>query len=326
MGISRGFMAKACPETRQNRSTMDFKNFFSEKYGPFSASLPDIIAAKYSLKPVARLSCTSSVELKKYSAAFRDDGLFLMKKHIRLPKRSFLRHHDMIYFYLSRTKTLAMQACSIDPEYSSSRDTKKNQAKIKDFAAILGYPTCCVDAYLKIGQKKLTLSLNADKNPPFYLNNFLHGTSNHYLSFHLPCSYSCSKSLRYNQGIFHAIQKEFPEFAESLKNILTRPLLVRFWKSQKDTFFDNRGIVILDGILKDGVLRYHSAAAAIPLYARISVAAQNRFFDSFIPLLQGSDRIACDGSHFVFTSHGRRCFELSKRDGSGVWTLFYFPS
>lgn len=305
---------------------MVFNNFFAEKYGPFSASLPDIIAAKYSIKPVARLSCTSLAELKRYTAAFEDDGLFIAKKFVRLSKSFFRCENDIIYFYLSRSKALAKEACSIDPEYTTCRCSNKAKTKIKNFAALLGYPACCVDAYVEMGQKKLSLFLMKWEKKSFYLNNFLHGISNYYLSFHLPCSYNCSRSLIHNQNIYGAIKKEFPKFAELLRNNLARPILVRFWKISQETFFDNRGIIIVEGVLKNGILKYHSAVMVMPSYARISVGLQDRYFYRFENFFRRPSAISSKNGHFVFSSKRRKYFELAKKDAYGMWVFFCFSS
>lgn len=232
--------------------------FYLDKYGSFSASLTDIIAVKYGLKPLARLSCDFLDKFYRVKNIFDDDGLFSSHSRHKIlsGKNKYLTLNNplnglvdadnpadgTIYIYLSKSKSLVTEFAVEDPELSLSKPKHKD---VERFAQSLGYPQCCIDSYLGKNSREIFKNLPEQEETSFYLNNLLHSVSNYYFSFHLPCNYRCSKSIAYNKDIFYAIKEEIPLFAKKLITVLKLPLLVFFLSHS----FDDRIVIFFEGNL-----------------------------------------------------------------------------
>jgi hypothetical protein len=135
----------------------------------------------------------------------------------------------------------------------------KKSAIDRDWGILLGYPACCVDAYLRwrLGfcEKKDLVRFTAGNTPgdkpwDFRLNNIVNyfsrifGTDeelsrrisdlnlsngliisvSHVASWH-PCSYRCAESSKKAGAIFGFFEDYAPDYAARLKSLLARPFL-----------------------------------------------------------------------------------------------------
>lgn len=129
----------------------------------------------------------------------------------------------------------------------------------RDWGILLGYPDCCVDAYIRwkkeFGDRKDLVRLTAENSPAgrpwdFRLNNIVNYFSRifgrdeaksrqicelnrraglmisvaHVASWH-SCSYLCSRSVKKAAAIFGFLEEYTPAYAAGLKRLLARPFL-----------------------------------------------------------------------------------------------------
>ncbi len=205
------------------------------KYGPFTECIPDIIAVKHGLKPLAEIYSTSLNEYKKYIPIFKAEGLFVeyLPKQNSEPKNSNTeKKYNSIYnIYISKEREMIQN-------YKDNSIHLNKYLRGKQF----GFPLCCVRELSLIHER-----FKSDQNiiiSKFYSNNLFHGLSNFYISAHYPCDYNCRKTLHYNKNIFEAIIKDDFEFAVLLQKWLTYPLLT--WENDKN--LDEKICIIFDGL------------------------------------------------------------------------------
>lgn len=263
--------------------------FFRDGYfGYFVVSMPNIIAMKCGIKPVARVNIFS------YRSAVQ---LFL-----------FCRKNNLFYFIPKTKKRL--KYAFISAHKKTLRDLEKVPARFfyadslstperKKISWCLGYPKCCVRAHIKddISMEKYFSSI--PKKTSFVFNNFLNPVSNFYLSFHSPCSFSCKETARYNQLIFSAISNENPEFARLLKYYLSKPVLVFGSKTSFNDFWNSRFVIIFDGkISKKGEIIYKNVFKVVPFEDNFLMNDFLQKFKNFYMMLKKGTKIIFDEDFF----------------------------
>lgn len=221
----------------------------------------DFIAVKYVIKPLTRVYCSSMEEFNKIEALCFSNGIYA--KRSRNKEENGFQGEMIFPIYLSKDKKIAEKFLNKDPEYKYSR----NKPKTKYFAQMLGYPDCCVKAFIffeysnryKIAERnEIYLQRLMEKNKSFLTNNFLYGAGMS-LSHHHPCSYNCAKTIEYNGKILEAIRKEDRPFAAQVETFLKMPMLVWFNISSNndpDVFFHRREQIVFDGFLDKDILYY----------------------------------------------------------------------
>ena len=273
------------------------KSYYDEKLKEFSSSLPDIIAVINGIKETTRLSCKRIDDYKFLKKAIENKGLFLNRSNYKIlenfdskmnindPRNGLVPLNDKrkgtIYLYLSRERTISKKAKSIDPEMSAKND-KQTIQKIIEFGRMLSYPECCIKKFTSsISDEGISQDLKKtflqNREISLHLNNMLHGVSNYYLSFHYPCSFSCSKSLKYNKKILRSIKEHDLDFYYKIKYYLSSPILVWFdCKRRWPRFFDNRSLILFGG----GVVTNNDTVK----YKTFSIAETQYFSKRAIPI------------------------------------------
>jgi len=158
-----------------------------------------------------------------------------------------------------------------------------------EWGVLLGYPECCVKAYVKwrmeLSREHELINLTFDNSPrkgPYYfgLNNVFNlfsrisagetGKSGrlsdlnkeknifisalHIASWH-PCSYACPRSLKKAVKVYDFLRTYAPGYAGMLKALLARPVL----------FFGKFEFAVFNGQVKDGLLSYRGLEAPVSL-------------------------------------------------------------
>lgn len=235
-------------------------------------SLPDMMAVKKGIKPLTRICCSNPEEYHKIVEWCKANKLFVEhSKHKILnddiEKRTYASRcrnlvkltdpgRGKIHLYISLDPKLCKKVRDSDPEIT----VKPNEAHVREFGLNLGYPQCCVEEHVSQWRKKASECLDKfrpTQKIPFSMNNLLNCVSNHYLSFHYPCSFQCKKTREYNKKIFNTIKEELPEFATEIKKYLTMPILVWF-DNTKSIYpsWDSRRGIIFDGFVVSNELTY----------------------------------------------------------------------
>ena len=118
------------------------------------------------------------------------------------------------------------------------------------FGKVLGYPDCCIDFFRDFNNHNLYNHLyetykNTEGEPNF-LRNSLFMDFTYSLIHHIPCSYTCKKTIKSAEELLREIEKEEPEFAEKIKYNLRLPLLV----------FEEKNIYVFEGERKNNRIYY----------------------------------------------------------------------
>ena len=316
------------------------------KFSSFSASLSDILAVKYGIKPLARLSCTSLNDFYAFKKHCEYEEMYITHskykilfcdtvpecKKVIIPFSS--NREGVTYLYLSKSKKLSYRARDNDPEVFTlsnklhvfnNHSFSKNRELIRykrlfEFATLLGYPKCCIEAFLNKGAKELLTIYSKEKKASFYLNNFFHSISNYYISFHLPCSYKCKNSLDYNAKIYEILKQEVPSFSQALKSILRLPLLVCFLEKGRNCYFDYRVMVIFDGSINNNTMAYRQCFLTKTPYFDIK---DDRFIKELMNFRLGN-RVLMHEKKFNVYHNDTLLHSFKMSTMSRAWYLFNF--
>ncbi|KKS26096.1 MAG: hypothetical protein UU87_C0003G0016 [Parcubacteria group bacterium GW2011_GWA2_42_11] len=284
--------------------------------GNMVSSSTDLIAVKYGLKKATRIQCRDLAEAKKLSAEFTGHGLFTACSREKL-----FDHYNL---YISRQKKYANLARDIDPSYQiiiQKKSFNEIEKTIAKFGWLLSYPDCCVRKYQdntskKIGLDKATAFNRIPRRINFVFNNFLNGVANYYLSFHLPCSFTCKKTLAQNDKIFNAVKKESPEFARRIHRYLARPYLLFLDPSSPNIHvaWDKRWGLFFEGQTDGHRLNYSGCSifqTHYPDYAADKSANEN--IQLLSAKIKTGDRLFFDSSSFKIFRGRKLIYEFKNR-------------
>lgn len=200
---------------------------------PTHSLYPEFIAVAGGLKPVLR---TYAIRLDRYAALKRilaGHGLVSEHSDFRIsPEDDTLLAPggDSVYVYISRSAALAARAKKCEEGILARK--KPSYADSLEFSALMGYPRCCFDFFLKFvtGRPSEPSHLaecealrNTGSSPSFYLNNLIRG--DHYLVSHYPCSYRCGPSLKYAKALLGEMREVRPALAAKLARLLKDPVI-----------------------------------------------------------------------------------------------------
>jgi cyclic pyranopterin phosphate synthase len=190
--------------------------------------IPDFILVKSGFKPLMRLFIYPN-EYKKLEAFIKGQSLFIAHSDYKVPPEFWAAEEalpldskeGMIYAYVSKSEELLEKAKVYEGYDFNTHNHKK-------FGRLLGYPSCCIDFFLKNNKRPhpefVNRAIEKSNKFSFYLNNLLWGTPYHIIS-HFPCSYDCKESIEYAKKAFKIIRKEEPLFGSELECYLKLPVL-----------------------------------------------------------------------------------------------------
>ena len=308
-------------------------------YSSFRGSISDVIAVKKGIKPLAQLSCNSREEYGQMKKAAERMGLFLAadrhvigqskskKYYPNDPRNGLLPFKGdvdgTLYLYLSKDEKLAKWAVMNNPETDSSWP-KIPREKTRAFAEKLGYPGCCIDNFFQTADdrssvKRLFFTELMNRQKDYRLNYFHKGNSDNYLSFHIPCSFTCRKSVKYNGSILDAISEEMPGFAEKIKSTLRMPLLLWFKPDMPLACNRDKGIgYFFDGQLTGEMLKYSRAYRLKDIYYHM-----NNEHEHAAPLIEESDCLNADNKEIRFMKGGNLIATIKKENAlDGILVSF----
>ncbi len=241
---------------------------------PLQGALPDLFAVNARIKPAMRISVKDLDELDEVKGWCCRFGLEVKVGERKLlpgkPSRFEEREKNLIpldssnpgsiYVYISKTVEDAKKLRDMDPELA----VVPTPDSVKKFGLMLGYPDCCVESHVKrhsLKAKDKEKYFVPGQAYPFLANNLLNCVSNHYLSFHYPCSHDCKKSLVYASDILEAIRSLYPRYAEEIERMMRMPCLVWFDPEQGlYPAWDSREGVIFNGVVVGDVIEYQGVS------------------------------------------------------------------
>lgn len=279
------------------KEKLEIKSFWN---GDLVLSSADLIAVKAGLKKSTRVECFNMDDFKIKNKDFKKHNL------IAVPSDEIL--FEKFNVYISKLKRYALEAKKCDPSYKIVKENKSfNEVVglVRKFSQLISYPKCCIDQYVESTFRSQNLSSNKTflKIPnriPFVFNNMLNGVSNIFISFHVPCSFSCKNTLVYNQEIFNAIKKLSPSFAQEIEKLLKRPYLI-FLQPQLSAYasWDMRKGFMFKGKVKKNELVYSEALYFKTNYPDYKKNKNPDDISDINRLIQKGDRIKFDSSGFI---------------------------
>lgn len=277
--------------------------------GDMVLSLADLIAVKNGLKNVFRGQISQEQDRLEYKEACEKWGLRMVVSEEKL-----LGSYNI---YISSSKAAAAEARDIDPSFKIIKEKKDFTEVLKEFrrfSELLSYPPCCVEHYLESVMSSVTLERAEmfNKLPAkisFLMNGFLNGVSNHYLSFHLPCSFSCRATLNYHKKILASVKKDSPDFYRELVGYLKNPLLIFLDSSLSNLYvsWDQRQGFMLDGQAAKGQIVYKRALYLKTNYPDFQEASRGGVS------IKAVKKALAEGERIVFSPGGFKVFKKKRR-------------
>ncbi|MDD2753133.1 MAG: DUF483 domain-containing protein [Candidatus Portnoybacteria bacterium] len=292
--------------------------------GDMLLSSVDLIAVKNGLKKVFRGEISKEEDLALYREVCKKWGL-----KMAVSDKKLLGRHN-IYFSLDAKS--AKKAKRVDPSFKiiiEKKDFGQALKEVKEFSRLLGYPACCVDRYIE----NVTHSVTAAQSPifkeippkiDFLMNSFLNGISNHYLSFHLPCSFSCKSTLAYHKKIMACVKKDSPEFYRELVGLLKRPLLIFLDPVGENIYnsWDRRQGFLFDGKAGRGGLFYERARYLRASYPEFGEKERDgAALLSVKKGIAGGNKIVFGREHFSVFKGAKKIFEWRNNEQLAAYFL-----
>lgn len=225
---------------------MDLSHFQS-RYGDFTGQLPDIIAVKSGLKPVARFRASGREgfqDFPEFKRICEEEGLAASRTE---EDGNYQTNVEVGYYiYISRSGDLVEKAKKTDPSIGTG-DPRK-------FGSVLGYPECCVERLRPENVESVFLS-EPVQTFDYRLNFFINFT-NYYLVSHVPCSGACRRSLEYSKSLFEKVKEFDSDYAARMRENLKLPVLVYFPDDTPANSLDRRETVVFDGEFEGDSLHY----------------------------------------------------------------------
>lgn len=271
---------------------------------PFPIDIQSYLLLKSGGKPCIRFAVPYD-DINRIEMNSKKHGLcVLVKKFSTLYGKKCENPLYLAYFSLSRD--MARKAY----------EAEKNKDR-KMFGELLGYPECCVDAFIKNLANRDDCILNAYNNtstyPRFYCNNLFVYESRmghqQYLVFkkikktvlslkklflirHVPCSFDCKESIAMGRETLGLLKDHNPGSADEIVHALKRQVL----------YFDIFQFGVFDGILKGNELSYKKIIRDISLLD-----------DSVLEKLRQGDRIRTEEERTLIMKGSETILEIHKK-------------
>lgn len=175
------------------------------------------------------------------------------------------------------------------------------------FGLLLGFPECCVDFFRRFNNWGIySHPYETYKNTPepssgprgsYLCNNFLMDKT-FFLIHNLPCSYRCSRTMRFAARLEAELGKREPGFIREVKRLLNMPLLV----------FGEKNFVIFDGKASDKRIEYSN-------YEYFSNHAREEEKISFAEDIGKGDSVELGPDKLIIRKSGRELKNIRAEQG-----------
>lgn len=280
-------------------------------------------AVRSGKKPMARLLPRLS-EWESTRAHFASHGLTVIRSDLALHERSLdgvtqlsaMAEEQRVLAYAGADVDTLQEARELDERLTGENLDQAEWAGLTGrLGVLLGYPRCCVDAFVREGASSDNAALvasaaRASKRFDALLDNTVMGAF-HVLSW-APCRYDCEASARWARDVMREIGRQHPGETSRAMRALACPRL----------YFDDRRQAIFDGEVDDGgLLTYRGVHTPIALDGRREEAALEWIFyaDVVSRLLAGdSARVSVDGVQVYRGGLQVDCLDM----GGATWLPF----
>ncbi len=265
-----------------------------------SADRRELLAVRTGLKPACR-SLLRRDRAEDLAEEARREGL-----HVRMTDAAAfaasccgegVAEQATTLVHVGLTEASAATAAATEQSMIAACDRRErvSDAQIRGLGIALGYPACCIEAFLPIRDRS-TADIRFDalaRTPagqvPALLNNVDEGRA---LVSHMPCRYDCSASLRYARALLTELARIEVEAAESLERELA-------------------GLVIM--FRREGALRLAPSGALVAStfrYDRIAVAGTGSRSREWRDVLSRGDALEIHPTHARVLRNGLEMHRL----------------
>lgn len=197
---------------------------------PFGSGQGDEIAFRAGLRPMLR-ELLPMARIESAIARYERVGLACEVASFVYGRTSdgWLRDHEPVSSPDARTALFVGRDRAALREAAVAEVTRTDEANVA-LGRLLGYPRCCVTAFVETSRQRRTPDLHAaalarTKGRPRARLNVLDLAVFHFLPWS-PCSFECEHSLRYADALARVLAKVHPTFVASIDRALARPRLV----------------------------------------------------------------------------------------------------
>lgn len=268
--------------------------------------IQELLAVKHGLKPVLR-TVTQKCNAKNIKKVCRKNGLLYMIKPFT---QLYGVHLDQAIniIYISKSRDLLKKA------YLSEKSEDR-----KSLGELLGYPRCCVEFFShQLKHSKLPFPvktyIKTRGKPSFLVNNilklesrlsskaleeyqknpdFANRISHLFLISHVPCSYTCKKSIKMGREILDLLKREEPELAEEIVFRLKRPVL----------YFDDLNWLIFNGKVNSDTISYTSMLPPLSLMP-----------ESIVKKFREGDKVKVGEEYIEIFKNNKGIHRIEKKD------------
>lgn len=242
---------------------------------------------------------------KMYGLKVREDVIFLNMPKAELPETVIGKANltttsafgvalesgrdGSVHLFISKDEKMLTKSMWY-PVIIKDRVIFSPRADVFAFGQVLGYPECCIRFFKTFNNWSkysylYEAYINTGSAPSFLCNPFLKDTSFTYI-YHMPCSYSCKKTIETTSGLRKAIKKNEPGFVELIDRFLKMPFLV----------FYERKFYCFEGTLKGNEIRY----------TQVYFPSPDRSLNVFGEHLRRADSLRLEGGKVILKKKNKK--------------------
>lgn len=285
--------------------------------------LGEELALRLGRKPVLRL-LTDPAGVERHAASLRRDGFVTLATAERRRESTvdgLLRAADAgeegrVLFYAGRRRDDVEEAAALDAAILAPGGGPDRSAATRRLGALLGYPTCCVEAFAAswpVPDNAAPIAAAAARSARFdpLLDNVTLSVC--HLTGWFPCRYDCAASVEEAAAVEAALAAQDPAGAARLRRFLAMPRL----------YADDRRLLVLDGdLVAPGRVRLRAVHTPYAFDRDATEAAYEWVFfaDVAAPLLAGGT-LSVEPDALVLEAPGRAPLRRPRPAGS-IWLPF----
>jgi len=181
------------------------------EFGKYSRYASELICLKHDIRKIVQIDLSPREKSLNLRRIITKTGLGIISRNLKFDKR-IIRH-----FIFNPQKIGKM------------KKNLENELNCEKIGELMGYPSCCVKAYIKttIANRDISncMSIKRDEYFNFSVNPFVKFIHNAYPISHFPCSLHCKRSIELARRIYKTIKKECPSLYKKMYELSCYPIL-----------------------------------------------------------------------------------------------------